>query len=147
MADLDPLIRLYRHTVEERQKILSALYREAEQMEMKKRVLQEQMARERVAAEADSSPDAIIDYTRYASNVRRKIEQIDHDLKKMESRIAAAQEDVRAAFAEQKKAEIVHRRRSESARRDRDTREAKTLDDVAIEGHRRAGGDERESGE
>lgn len=146
MADLDPLIRLYRHTVEERQKLLSALYREAEQMEMQKRVLQDQMARERDAAEADTSHDAILDYTRYAANVRRKIEQIDSNLKKMESRIAAAQEEVRAAFAEQKKAEIVHRRRRDSARRDRDNRDAKALDDAAIEGHRRAGVDADEEG-
>lgn len=72
MTDLDPLIRLRRHTVEEKQKFLSALYRETELLEAKKRSLENQLDNEKQIALAQGTPDASADYGRYAENVRKK---------------------------------------------------------------------------
>lgn len=137
MADLEPLIRLRKHTVEEKQKILSALYREAETLEAKKQKLIEQMNREREIAENEGSPETLSYYGRYAENVRKKIEMINETIKKMELRIAAAQEEMRVAFAEMKKVEIVHRRRKEEERSEIDKKESAELDEIAIDGFRR----------
>ena len=86
MTDLDPLIRLRRHTVEEKQKFLSALYREAELLEAKKRSLEDQLDNEKKIALAQGTPDASADYGRYAENVRKKIGKFAEALKKMENR-------------------------------------------------------------
>ena len=137
MADLEPLIRLRKHTVEEKQKVLSALYRESETLDLKKQKLIEQMEREREIAEREGSPDTLSYYGRYAENVRKKIAMLDAALKKLEVRVAAAQEDMRTAFAEMKKVEIVHRRRSEEAQKESDKKESEELDDIAIDGFRR----------
>jgi flagellar export protein FliJ len=137
MADLDPLIRLRKHTVEEKQKILSALYREAEQIERQKKSLQDQMEREKQIAMADGSPESSADYARYAGNVRKKIDRLNDNLKKMEGRISAAQEEVRIAFAEQKKVEIIQRNRKAEERKEIADKESDTLDEIAIEGFRR----------
>ena len=58
MADLDPLIRLRKHIVDEKQKILSTLYREAENLENKKKAMLDQVEHERKLVEDGSSPEA-----------------------------------------------------------------------------------------
>lgn len=137
MADLDALIRVRRHTVEEKQKFLSALYREAELLEAKKREMEQRMESEKIIAQQDGSPESAANFMRYADNVRKKIAQLVENLKKMEGRIVAAQEDVRAAFAEKKKIEIIAERRAAEERAEIAAKEADTLDDIAIEGFRR----------
>jgi flagellar FliJ protein len=137
MADLDPLIRLRRHGVEEKQKILSALYREAEQIERQIKALKDQLDRERAIAMADGSPESSADYGRYANNVRKKVDRLNENLKKMETRVAAAQEEVRIAFSEQKKVQIIQRNRQDEERKEREEKESDALDDIAIDGFRR----------
>ena len=139
MTELDPLIRLRRHTVEEKQKFLSALYREAELLEAKKRSLEDQLDNEKKIALAQGTPDASADYGRYAENVRKKIGKFAEALKKMENRINGAQEDVRAAFAEMKKIEIIQRNRQDAERKDVAEKESDMLDEIAIDGFRRKG--------
>lgn len=135
MADLFGLIRLRRHTVEEKQKVLSALYREAENFQNKRRAMEEQILREKALAGEDR--DAGIFFGIYAERMRRKIGLIDDAIAKINVRIAAAQEDVRAAFAEQKKAEIIQRKRDEEEESEIAAREDRVLDEIGIEGFRR----------
>ncbi len=137
MADLNPLIRLRRYTVDEKQKFLSALYREAENLIQKRKILQDQLDHERELARADESPDAILLFGRYAENVRKKLERFDLGIQKMESRIAGAQEDMRAAFAELKKVEIIKDQRDAREKKSQDEKESRALDDIAIDGFRR----------
>lgn len=137
MADLDPLIRLRRHTVEEKQKILAALLREAENLAEKKIALEDQVQREKELAIAQNSPEASADFGRYAENARKKIARFQEAIRKVETRIDAAQEEVRMAFAELKKVQIVQRTRREEERREDARKEANALDDIAIEGFRR----------
>ncbi len=137
MADLDPLIRLRRYTVDEKQKFLSALYREAENLINKRNELAAQLEREKELAKAEGSPDSISFFGRYAENVRKKLGKFDEHIKKMENRIEGAQEDMRAAFAELKKVEIIKRKRQEREQEKQDHKESQALDEVAIEGFRR----------
>ena len=137
MADLDPLIRLRRYTIDEKQKFLSALYREAENLISKRQVLIDQLEAERELARGDTAPDAVILFGLYADNVRKKISQFNENIKKMENRIEGAQEDMRVAFAELKKVQIIKRKREEREQQKQDNKESQALDDIAIEGFRR----------
>ncbi len=137
MADLDPLIRLRRYTIDEKQKFLSALYREAENLISKRQVLIDQLESERELARGDTAPDAVILFGLYADNVRKKISQFNENIKKMEHRIEGAQEDMRVAFAELKKVQIIKRKRDEREQQKQDDKESQELDDIAIEGFRR----------
>ena len=135
MADLFSLIRLRKHTVEEKQKILSALYREVEMLQLKKQQMEAQLEQERETAKTNS--DAAAYYGLYAENMRKKIGKVDEAIRRVNKRVEAAQEDVRAAFAEQKKVEIIQRNREEEEEKERADKEAQMLDEIAIEGFRR----------
>lgn len=137
MANLKPLIRLRRYTVDEKQKLLSQLYKEAELIIARRRVLEEQLEKEKEIANAQNTPDASADYGRYAENVRKNIGKLNEAIMRVEIRIQAAQEDVRAAFAELKKVEIVQRNRQDEEQKEQDDKESDALDDIAIEGFRR----------
>ncbi|MBI2234895.1 MAG: flagellar FliJ family protein [Micavibrio aeruginosavorus] len=135
MADLLSLIRLRKHRVEEKQKVLSALYREAEMFQLKKQQMEDQLERERETAKINA--DAAAYYGLYAENMRKKIGKVDEAIQRLNKRIEAAQEDVRAAFAEQKKVEIIQRNRDEEEEKERADKETQMLDEIAIEGFRR----------
>jgi flagellar export protein FliJ len=139
MADLLSLIRLRKHTVEEKQKILSGLYREAENLVAKKQAMEDQLLEEKDLARKDSAAAAF--YGRYAENMRKKIEKMNEAIRKINLRIDAAREDVRAAFAEQKKIEIIQRSREEAERKAQNEKESEELDEIAIEGFRRKEGE------
>ncbi|MCM2344353.1 MAG: hypothetical protein NDJ24_07315 [Alphaproteobacteria bacterium] len=137
MADLDPLIRLKKHAVEEKQRVVAQLYREVENLDRQKKVVEEQMAREKKLAEEMERPEAITYYGRYAEGARIKIAAFQAAIKKIEGRIEAAQEEMRAAFAEMKKIQITQTNREKREDKKRQKKEDELLDEVAIEQYRR----------
>lgn len=137
MADLDPLIKFRKHRVDEKQKVLAQLYREAEELEQQKQATLDQMEKERALTEQLGTPDAMTIYNRYADGARRKIKALDSQLEKLDIRIGAAQEAMREAFAEMKKVEITQRNRKSREQKARDKKDEQELDEMAIEGHRR----------
>lgn len=137
MADLDSLIRLRKHTVDQKQKYLAGLYREAEELEQQKQSLRDQLARERELVEQQEILEALSYYGHFANGVRTQIASLDHELEVMEQRINAAREELREAFSEMKKIEITARRRAEEASRAEQKKEDQELDEIAIDGYRR----------
>lgn len=137
MADLDPLIRLRKHTVEEKQRVVAQLYREVENLEKQKKVVQDQMAHEKKLAEEMQRPEAITFYGRYAEGARKKIGMFQDSIRKLENRIASAQEEMRAAFAEMKKVQITQDRREKREEKKRQKKEDELLDEVALDQYRR----------
>lgn len=137
MADLEPLIRLRKHAVDEKQRAVAQLYREAENLEKQKKVVEDQMAHEKKLAEEMNRPEAIAFYTRYAEGARKKIAALQMSIKKMEGRIEAAQEDMRVAFAEMKKIQITQSRREKREAKAVQKKEDAQMDDIAIEQYRR----------
>ncbi len=133
MADLKPLIRFRKHLVDEKQKMLSQLYRDAEKIEQSKQAILDQMEKESTLANEMGSTEAHQYLGRYLEGARKKIKALDASLKKMEVRIAAAQEDIRNAFAEMKKVEIIQTRREDEEERVEDKKESDTLDEMGIE--------------
>ncbi|MFN3827029.1 MAG: hypothetical protein ACK4NR_05315 [Micavibrio sp.] len=136
-ADLDPLIRLRKHVVEEKQRVVSQLYREVENLEKQKKVVQDQMAHEKKLAEEMQRPEALTFYGRYAEGARKKIEAIQMSIRKVEARIESAQEDMRIAFAEMKKVQITQTRREKREQKKLKDKEDALLDEVALDQYRR----------
>ncbi len=137
MADLESLIRLRRHTVEEKQKILAEIYREVEKREEEKKNLYARLDKERKAMEADLTLETREYYGRFKGVIESGIERLNGELRELETRLTIAQEEVRAAFADQKRVEIVHERRKEEEQAAIDTKESNEMDDIGVEGFRR----------
>ncbi len=137
MADLEALIKFRRHIVDEKRRFLAQLYREADQIERQKQVILQQMEREIAMAEKMGTSDAQTFLGKYLEGARRKVKTLEASLKKMDVRIAAAQEDMRAAFNEMKKIEITQRNREERVEAAQKKKDDQELDEIALDGYRR----------
>ena len=133
VANLESLIKFRKHTVDEKQRILAALYREAEELEAAQQAVRAQMIEERKITDELGTPDAASAYNLYAEGARRKIADLQVKLDKMQIRLEAAQEAMREAFAEMKKIEITDNNRKKVANKAQQKKEDQALDDVAIE--------------
>lgn len=136
MAELDPLIRVRKHEIEQKQKVLAELFRNAEALKDQRDRLETQLAIESEKTK-DMDAEMIGFFAPYAESVRTKIEEIDDDRKKLEVCINMAQDDMREAFADLKKVEIINDRRKEDALAEIDKKESNELDEIAIDAHRR----------
>ncbi|HPQ50475.1 MAG: flagellar FliJ family protein [Alphaproteobacteria bacterium] len=137
MADLNPLIRLRKFRVEEKQKILADLFRQAELLEGRKRAIFEEIERERQLAESGIDIEALVTFAAYSARMASEVERLNSQLKKLDVKIERAQEDMREAFSEQKKAQIIQQRRDDEERAEIDAKENKNLDEIGIEVFRR----------
>lgn len=142
MADLNPLIRVRRHTVEQKQKFLAELYRQAEELQNQKGTLLRQMQEEREALERMNSVEMLAAFSAFAEAVKQRVADIDDSISKIETRIEIAREDMREAFSELKKVEITQERREAEEFRALEKRQSELLDEIAIEGYRRRAADE-----
>lgn len=137
MADLEALIRLRRHEVEEKQKVLAEIFREVEELETRRKDLLERLTKERIAMEKDENLETRAYYGRFEGVIRSDVERIDQMLAQLEVRVQIAQEEVRTAFADMKRVEIVHERRQKEEAAEIQNKEATELDEIGIEGYRR----------
>ena len=113
MADLKALIRLRKHTVDEKRRFLARLYRETENLDRAKTKVEDQMENEKELSVGMKTAEASAYYGRYAEGARSKIKLFEVAISTMEGRIDIAREDMRDAFAELKKIEITDRKRKE----------------------------------
>jgi flagellar FliJ protein len=137
MANLKPLIRLRKYRVEEKQKVLSEIYRQLELLEGRKRVLFSDMEREEQLAQESDSIDAMFAFVAYAARVHTEIEKLNMLLEKMEPRVLKAQDEMREAFSEQKKAEIIQEQREDEEQKEIARKENTNLDEIGVESFRR----------
>ncbi len=137
MADLESLIRLRRHAVEEKQKILADIFRQIEAIEERKKDLLGRLEKERKALDENLNLETREYYGRFEGVIRDNIEKLDAETAELERRLEIVQEEVRAAFAEMKRIEIVHDRRKAEEVQDLADKESLELDEIGIEGFRR----------
>jgi flagellar protein FliJ len=133
MADLNPLIRYRKFEVEEKQKFLAQLYREFEMLENHKLGLLKDIERERKLIENDE--DNIEQrgaYLLYVDRVRIKLAEIEEAQKFLNQKIEKAQDEVREAFADMKKIQIIQERRDEEEEREINAKESRSLDEIGI---------------
>ncbi len=143
MPKLSSLIRVQKHRVDEKQKILARLYAELEALEQKKQNVIDQIAKERKVAEGMSSdPLTQLSFGNYINNAKKSVSALENDIEKVNVRISLAQDDIRAAFEELKKTEIVHQNRIDEEKKAQKKKENTELDEIGIEGHRRSHAEE-----
>jgi flagellar protein FliJ len=143
MANLKSLIKLRRHNVDEKQKVLAGLYREIEEIERGKNMLIERLRTEREVLDQSGSLEMYAYFGRFSQNIHRMIERLNAEKRKLETRITIAQDDVREAFAGMKRIEIVQREREASEKKEEADKETREMDDIGIEGFRRNRDEER----
>jgi len=137
MANLLSLIKLRKHAVDEKQKTLAELYRQVEQIESDKNMLIERLRDERTRLNEQSPLEMFAYFGRFSQSVQRVIESLNQNKAKLETRIVVAQDDVREAFANMKRIEIVHREREKEEKKKQDDKESAEMDDIGIDGFRR----------
>lgn len=137
MADLESLIRLRRHAVEEKQKVLAEIFRQVEVIEGQKKDLLDRLAMERKALDENENLETRAYYGRFEGVIRSDVERLDGERASMETRIQLAQEEVRATFADMKRVEIVHKRRLAEAAKELGDKEDAELDEIGLDGFRR----------
>lgn len=136
MAELDSLIRVRKHAVEQKQKFLAELYRQSEELENQKITLETTLEEEsKKVQEMDVS--MLSYFGPYSEAVKGRVEDIEDAQGKLNTRIEIAREDMREAFAELKKIEITQERREKAERAAQDKKESDELDEVGIDGFRR----------
>ena len=136
MANLDALMKMHRHGLEERQKKLAELYQQAGALEGQKDQMLSQLAKEKETAQ--SLDVGMLSYFGpYSDAVKDEVEEIDKKLVMLEKRIEFAREDMRAAFAELKKIEITQDRRKAEAAKEQLMKEIQELDEIALQSYRR----------
>lgn len=138
MADLNPLIRLRKYRVEEKQKALADLFREAERFEAVINGLLLQMEQERKLAEEKNDYETLTAYTLFAERVRGQVEFLKLGLAKVNARVVVAQDAMREAFGELKKIEIIQENRDAEADKAALQRDNKTMDEIGLQGFMRA---------
>ncbi len=136
MADLNPLIRVRKHVVEQKQKFLSELYKHAEELDQQKVTLLAQLAEEQEKT-AEMGVEFQAYFAPYAESVKHRVADIDHARGQLEVRIEIGREDIRKAFAELKKIEITQERREGEEQAEIDKKESDELDEIGIEVYRR----------
>ncbi|MBI1300162.1 MAG: hypothetical protein GC137_00750 [Alphaproteobacteria bacterium] len=132
MSELLPLIRVRKHAIEQKQKFLAELYRQAEELQHQRDTLETQLAIE-TEKTRHMEAEMLRFFEPYARSVKIRIEDIDADRETLEQRIARAQDEMREAFAELKKIEIIDDRRAEEELAELEKREAEILDEIAID--------------
>lgn len=137
MANLKSLIKLRRHNVDEKQKLLAGLYREVEEIERGKNMLIERLRTEREVLDKAGTLEMYAYFGRFSQNIQRMLERLNAEKKKLETRIVIAQDDVREAFANMKRVEIVQREREKEERKEQDDKETREMDEIGLDGFRR----------
>lgn len=137
MANLKSLIKLRRHNVDEKQKVLAELYRQVEIIEQNKNILIERLREERAVLDKNGTLEMYAYFGRFSLNIHRSLERMNEEKQKIEVRIQIAQDDVREAFANMKRIEIVQTERDKAEKKEQEDKEVRELDEIGIEVFRR----------
>ena len=136
MSDLNPLIRVRKHAVEQKQKFLAELYRQAEELTAQKLSLETTLAEEQEKVK-DMGIEMLAYFGPYSKAVQDRIQDIEKDTAKLNARIEVAKDDMNLAFADLKKIQITQGRREEEEEREQNKKESNDLDEAALEIFRR----------
>ncbi len=138
MAKLESLIRFQKHRVDEKQKILARLFYEEETLQTQKKDVLERVEEEsKLVQDVNTDPILQISYSNFLASIKIKIAHFDLELEKIKTRIDLARDDIRTAFEELKKTEIVERNRKKKESEARRKKETLALDEMGLETYRR----------
>jgi hypothetical protein len=106
-------------------------------IEGSKQTLIERLRHEREVLDKSGTLEMYAYFGRFSQNIQRMLERLNVEKKKLEMRIVVAQDDVREAFANMKRIEIVQREREREEQKEQDRKETRELDEIGLDGFRR----------
>lgn len=136
---LDSLIRLNRHELDEKRRVLSERYQVLAQLARERAGLDADFEREKKALAA--SGDIAFTFEPYARAVRERGEALDRQMAEAERNIEAAKQDLMVVFAELKKFEMSQEERRKLEEEERKLRETKIFDEIGLQMFRRQDGE------
>lgn len=138
MANLDPLIRLNKFQLEEKQRALSELYARVEKLETDKRAILDSVESEKQALDDMTHLSAMTSFMAYVQRTKTEIGLINDQISSLEIKITRAVDEMREAFGELKKIEITRDRRLEEIQKENLKREDALFSEIALEIYRRS---------
>ena len=139
MANLDPLIRLNKFQLEEKQRVLSALYAKVEKLETDKRAILDNVESEKLAIDdANQHLSLMTSFMAYVQRCQKNIALINNKISTLEIKITRAVDEMRVAFGELKKIEITRDRRLAEIQKENTRREDALFSEIALEIYRRS---------
>lgn len=136
---LDSLIRLNRHELDEKRRVLSERYQALAQLARERAALDADFEREKKALAA--SGDIAFTFEPYARAVRERGLALDRQMAEAERNIEAAKQDLMVVFAELKKFEMSQEERRKLEEEERKLRETKIFDEIGLQMFRRQDGE------
>lgn len=133
MKSLNTLIRLQKRKVDDLRRNLAQIENQKQQMLDRIAALEDELQRELQLGE--KSPEMAAFFGDFVGRIRKRKLEITEEIKKIEKKIDVAREQVRLAFGELKRYEIVRDRRLEEAKKLREKREGEELDEIALQRH------------
>ncbi len=135
MARLDSLIRFKKHGLDEKQKALGELNALLSKLENDVVELDAEKQREIEISKTDIMLQMAM--PQYLDAHKKRKDKIQKAIKNVEQRIEKAMDEIRDAFAELKKYQIVEERRKDAEEKAILKKETQTFDQIAIERHAR----------
>jgi flagellar export protein FliJ len=135
MAGLSSLIRLHKHELDEKRRVLGELYSALALLERERREIDRALQREKEAV--DASGDVHFTFAQYVEKVKKQKEDLARAEAALEKQVEEAKDSLMETFSELKKYEMTEAERKRLEEEERRFREAKTLDDIGLEGFRR----------
>lgn len=135
MRGVDGLIRLWKWRLDERRRIVVDLEILRAGIERQMVKLDDELEQERKVA--TQNYEASIGFTTYRKSNRERRANLEASREEVIDRIAAAQEEVNAAFRELKKYEIVLENWQRRERQKQERREQAEMDEAGLQGFRR----------
>ena len=133
---LENLIRLHKYQVDEKRRVLGALYGELNDLEQKLKDLYAQIAHEQEIAQ--SSPEqAMFSYGRFHQRAMLIRDELVEAIQAKEAEVEAAREDVNEAFRELKVYEQAEKNRKQREEDERTRKENIEMDEIAMNLYRK----------
>lgn len=140
MADLHALIRLHKHELDEKRRILGELYNLMAELERQKRDLERAFEAEK--ENMKGSDDVHFTFAGYAASVAKKREELAKQEDQLQRQIESAKDTMMESFSELKKFEMSQAERDRIEAEERAFKEAQAMDAIGLEGFRRKSADE-----
>jgi len=135
MADLSALIRLHKHELDEKRRILGEFYAELALLERDRRNMERAFEKEKEAVR--QMADVSFTFAGYADTIRQKRADFDKAEMVLEKKIERAKEDLMETFSELKKYEMTQEERDRLEEEERRFKETQAMDAIGLEGFRR----------
>jgi flagellar FliJ protein len=135
MADLKGLIRLRRHELDEKRRVLGELNAQVEALHDRRQTILQKLEKEKNLAAVDIN--AAQGFGQYLNGALNTCKDIDKEIEKLMVHVEKATEIVRQAFMEVKKIELTQENRDKEAEAVIAKRETAELDEAGLNSHRR----------